>query len=310
MAAGLMLFALFTLGFQDALVRIAAPETSIWMFQLIRATGNLVLILVVSRLIWGGMPRRPVRLWAVTVRSLCMLCALLFFFGGIQHLTLAEMAAGLYTFPIFVTLLSAFVMRERVGLQRIGAVAIGAAGAALILQPGSDDFTVIKLMPIGAGCAYAGVVILTRRWCRQESPLTLATGVAVCFWLAGLIGVVGLSAFPLPDGITAALPYLATGWVEPIWMVIGLCLACSVLNLVSNVALAKAYQSAESSWLAPFDYSYLIFATFWGWVFFADLLNLSMVLGMMLITSAGLFTAWRENRLKKVVMGELTGGRR
>ena len=42
------------------------------------------------------------------------------------------------------------------------------------------------------------------------------------------------------------------------------------MNVVANLCLARAYQSAESSWLAPIDYSYLIFATFWGFVLFAE----------------------------------------
>ncbi|MEM8842524.1 MAG: DMT family transporter [Pseudomonadota bacterium] len=310
MAASLMLMSLFTLALQDSLVRVAASDTSIWMFQVIRATGNIVLILLLARLIWGGLPKRPIRPWAVAARSLCLFTALLFYFGGVSHLTLAEMAAGLYTFPIFVTLLSALILRERVGPRRIAAVAIGAAGAFLILQPGAEDFTPIKLMPIGAGLSYAGVVILTRRWCRGESPVTLAAGVAVTLFFAGVVGVVVLTFFPAHPDFRAAIPYLTTGWVAPTLTVVALSWTCSVLNLAANIGLAKAYQSAESSWLAPFDYSYLIFATLWGWMIFADLPDTSTVAGMTLIGGAGVFTAWRENRLQKSTRIELRGGRR
>ncbi|MEM9736084.1 MAG: DMT family transporter, partial [Pseudomonadota bacterium] len=150
MAAGLMLFALFTLGLQDALVRLASDGTSIWLFQLLRSTGNMVLILVVIVWLMGVRLVRPVRLWAVAARAACLVTAMVFFFGGVAHLTLAEMAAGLYTFPIFVTVLSAMVLGERVGWRRVLAVGVGATGAALILQPGSADFSAIKLLPVVA----------------------------------------------------------------------------------------------------------------------------------------------------------------
>ena len=296
MAAGLMLTALFSLGFQDALVRIAAAETSIWLFQFLRSSGNLVLILILARVIWGGLPRAPRRIWAVVGRSFCLVAAMICFFGGVQHLTLAEMAAGLYTFPIFVTLLSALLLGERVGPPRILAVAIGALGAVLILQPTASDFTPVKLLPVLAGVFYAGVVLFTRRWCREESPVTLATGVALALGGTGLLGTLILTLAPLPAGLQQDLPYLARGWVAPSAQLIALALTCSVLNLAANIALAKAYQSAEASWLAPFDYSYLIFATFWGWVIFADLPDGWMVLGMALVAGAGVVTAWREAR--------------
>ena len=75
------------------------------------------------------------------------------------------------------------------------------------------------------------------------------------------------------DGGALAIewPYLFTGWHEPALWVLAIVVVCSVLNLTANIGLAKAYQSAEASWLAPFDYSYMIFATFWGFVFWGDI---------------------------------------
>ncbi|MEM6906534.1 MAG: DMT family transporter, partial [Pseudomonadota bacterium] len=112
----------------------------------------------------------------------------------------------------------------------------------------------------------------------------------------GAIGVAVLETAPLPTAVEDALPYLARGWVPPSQTVIALALVCSVLNLAANITLAKAYQSAEASWLAPIDYSYLIFATFWGWAIFGDLPDIWMALGMGLIASAGIFTGLRERR--------------
>ena len=77
-------------------------------------------------------------------------------------------------------------------------------------------------------------------------------------------------------------------------LLLGITLICSVLNATANVLLTKAYQSAEVSWLAPIDYTYLIFATIAGLVFFGDLPGPFQVIGMVLIAAAGIFTAWRE----------------
>ena len=81
-------------------------------------------------------------------------------------------------------------------------------------------------------------------------------------------------------------------------------LSCSVLNITGNMLLAKAYQTAESSWLAPIDYSYLVFAAIWGKLFFGDWPSYSNILGMFLIAFSGIFIAFREqikikNQLRK-----------
>jgi drug/metabolite transporter (DMT)-like permease len=296
LAAALMLAALLVLSLQDSIVKLAGADTTLWQFQFLRSTGNVLLLLLVARLIWGTAPKRPKRLWAVVLRSLLLLAATMLFFGGVPTLTLAEMAAGLYTFPIFVTILSAAVLGERVGPMRIGAVLAGAVGAVLILQPASAGFSWLKLMPVGAGLCYAGVVITTRRFCRGESPVTLSFGVAISYVSAGAIGILVLALVPFDAASQKAMPYLARGWVPLGGTVLGLAAICSVLNVAANLSLTMAYQNAESSWLAPFDYCYLVFATLWGLVIFSDFPNLSMLAGMALIAGAGAFTAWRERR--------------
>ncbi len=301
LAAGLMAGALFMLALQDSIVRLTGADTTLWQFQFLRSSGNLVLLLVLARVIWGTAPKRPKRFWTVAVRSLLLLSAMMFFFGGVPRLTLAEMGAGLYTYPIFVTILSVVVLREPVGIRRIGAVLAGALGAFLILQPGSAGFDLVKLMPVGAGICYAANVIVTRRYCRQESPVTLAFGVSVAHVTAMAIGLVVLNLFPPGEAAREALPYLARGWLPLTGTLVALALVCSVLNAIATLGLTMAYQNAESSWLAPIDYCYLIFATLCGLAFFGDFPDASMLAGMVLIAGAGAFTAWHERRLNRAI---------
>ncbi|MDH3669113.1 MAG: DMT family transporter [Paracoccaceae bacterium] len=302
LAAGLMAVSLFVLGLQDGLVRLAGAETSLWQFQLMRSAGNLCFLLVLARAVWGTLPRRPQKFWAVTVRSVLLLITALFFFGGLPQVTLAQMGAGLYTYPIFVTILSGVLLGENVGIRRIGAVLAGATGALLILQPGSEDFSWIKVLPVGAGFSYACMVIVTRRFCRQESPVTLATGVALAYFTASTLGLAVLSAFPPSEAIQQTVPYIARAWLPLTGLLVGTAVVCSMLNVLANLGLTMAYQNAESSWLAPIDYCYLIFATLWGLVLFGDFPDGLSLLGMALIAGAGAFTAWRERQLGRTAV--------
>lgn len=293
LAASLMVGSLCMLSLQDSLVKLASADVSLWQFQSLRALCNLATLLVLSRFIWGDATAYPKRLWAVALRSGFLIGAMVCFFGAVPFLGLSHIAAGLYVFPLFVAVLSAVVLGEHVGPRRILAVVAGFAGTLLILKPASESFQWVSLAPVLAGLFYAATVLTTRKLCRDESPATLAMGVSVAFVILGAVGIAVMETLQ-PAALAASWPYLFVGW-NPLGMeTAAIIVACSALNLTANIGLARAYQSAESSWLAPFDYSYLIFATFWGIVMWADVPDALSFAGMAMIAASGCYVAWRE----------------
>jgi len=304
LAAALMVGALALLGLQDSLVKLTSGDVSLWQFQLLRSSCNLGLLLLLTRFYSQQVTLYPRRIWAVVLRSFFLVGAMVLFFGGIPFLTLSQIAAGLYVFPIFVAVLSALVLGEKVGPRRIIAILAGFLGTILILKPGTSDFQLHALMPVAAGLCYAAMILTTRKLCREESPVALAFGISVSFILVGAGGIIVTSIAGQSD-LSIRWPYLFTGWHVLEISVMGIIVACSFLNLTANIGLSKAYQSAESSWLAPFDYSYLVFATFWGVVMWGDVPDLLSFTGMFIIASAGSYVAWRERRLKQLSQVEM-----
>jgi len=293
-ALGLLLMGVFALALQDSLVKLMSGDTSFWQFQTLRSIGNLSFIVILA-LASGSlglmMPRnwRPVYLRGALL-TVCMFC----FFAGAPYLTVPQMAAGLYTYPLFVSLLAGPILGESVGPWRICALLVGAIGAAFILSPWQDDFSAVQLLPIMAGFFYATNILTLRRACRNESPLALAFAVGVVFIVSGVAGIALLSAFPLSAEIRETMPFVAIGWPELTFLVAGFALFASVLNLTGNICLSRAYQTADASWLAPIDFSYLIFAALWSRVIFDQWPTTQALIGMTLIGSAGIITAWRE----------------
>ena len=293
LAASLMVAALCLLSLQDSLVKLASADVSLWQFQTLRAACNLTMLFMLSRIIWGNATVYPKRLWAVALRSIFLIGAMLCFFGAIPFLSLSEVAAGLYVFPLFVAVLSALILGEHVGPRRVIAVTAGFAGTLLILKPASASFQWVSLVPVLAGLFYAATVLTTRKLCREESAATLALGVSIAFVSVGILGIIIMETVK-PVSLAQSWPYLFVGWNPLSLQTAGIILVCSMLNLAANIGLAKAYQSAESSWLAPFDYSYLIFATFWGVVMWGDVPDLLSFAGMAMIAGSGCYVAWRE----------------
>jgi len=293
LAATLMVGSLALLGFQDSLIKLTSDVVSLWQFQLVRSTCNLGLVFLLARYYRGGFYPYPKRIWAVVLRSLFLVGAMVFYFGAIPFLTLSQIAAGLYVFPIFVALLSNLVLREKVGPRRVMAIIAGFLGTLLILRPGTSDFQIYALMPIGAGLCFAANILTIRKLCRDENPAALTLGAAIAFIIASSLGLLFTTIAP-PLDFASRWPYLFTGWHPLGWSVFAIIIVCSVLNIISNLGLAKAYQSAESSWLAPFDYTFLVFATFWSIVMWGDVPDVLSVIGMAIIAGAGCYVAWRE----------------
>lgn len=293
-ALALLLTGVFVIALQDSLVKLMSAETSFWQFQTLRSLGNLFFTLILA-FASGSLALivpnnwRPVCLRAAFL-VVCMFC----FFAGAPQLTVAQMAAGLYTYPLFVSLLAGPVLGERVGAWRIGALLLGALGAAFVLSPWQDGFSSWQLLPVIAGFFFACNVLTLRRGCRHESPLALAAVVGIAYVVSGGAGILLLTWFPLAEATRAALPFIAVGWPGLTLLVAAFAVFASVLNLTGNICISRAYQTADASWLAPMDFSYLIFAALWSRAIFEQWPSRESIIGMLLIGAAGMVTAWRE----------------
>ncbi len=293
-ALGLLLSGIMALAFQDSLVKLMSGQTSFWQFQALRSIGNMGFAVILASIGGGLALLVPKNRRVVGLRSLLMVLCMFCFFSGAPFLSISQMAAGLYTYPLFVTLLAGSVLGERIGFWRWGALALGGAGAILVLDPWNEQFSRVQLLPVMAGFLYAANILTIRRACRNESPLALAFAVALGFTVSGGIGVICLTLFPLPDAIRESMPFVAVGWPELTGLLVGFIVLTSVLNLSGNICLSRAYQTADSSWLVPLDFSYLLFAAIWGRVLFDSWPTDQAVAGMLLIAGAGMVTAWRE----------------
>jgi len=293
-ALTLVLTGVFFLAFQDSLVKLMSSQTSFWQFQTLRSFGNVTFVIIFA-LAGAGLSILAPRNWKpVYLRAVFLIICMFFFFAGAPFLSISQMAAGLYTYPVFVSLLAAPVLGEKVGPWRISALLLGAIGAAFILSPWDDNFSLVQILPVIAGFFYASNVLTLRRACRNENPLALAFATGIVYVATGLVGTTILSLFPPALEIRESMPFVAIGWPELSLLVAGFALLASVLNLTGNICLSKAYQTADSSWLAPLDFSYLLFAAIWSRILFDQWPSGQAVIGMILIATAGAVTAWRE----------------
>ncbi len=279
---------------QDALFKHFSNDLSLWQIYSLRGLIALPLFFILALIqgqhknLWG----HALRKWSL-VRALFMTLMLTSFYAAIPFLSLSTIAAGFYTSPVFVTLLSAFALREPVGSRGWIASFMGFSGVLFILQPGGDAFTFWTVVPVLGGFFYALSNITTRSKCQNEPVTALSLSVSLVLLLMGIVMSVVILLWQPVDELTSRFPYLLSNWSEVSqlnWLIITL-LAALLVGI--GMALAGAYQAARPSTVATFDYSYLIFAALWDYLFFATIPSVLTAFGMMLIICAGLLVTRR-----------------
>lgn len=196
-------------------------------------------------------------------------------------LPLAEATVLLFMVPVFATILSAVVLREKVGPHRWAAVLLGFAGVLFVVRPGT---TALPLEGVLVGlCAclvVSGVSITLRQMGRTESATTTV------FWFTII------SAVPL--GLT--MPFAGKAHDPGTF---ALLLALGLFGGLAQLALTASLRLAPVAVVLPMDYSNLLWSALIGWLVFATLPGVSLWLGAPLIIASGLYIVYREHRLHR-----------
>ena len=277
-----------TVAISDNVVPLAAEEMGLWQLMVLRSVVSLPIAIgfawAAGRL--GTLAGRATG--AVAVRGALAATALLLYFGALPAVGIALAAAGMFTSPLWIMILSALILRERIGPRRILAGILGFVGVCLVLGVGTVPFEVVMLLPLAAGLFYGASVMWTRARCSQETSICLATWQTLFFLAAG---VTGLALAPGLDRLFGDVPGTDFITMAPATLTArGFWLASfvGVMGLLGASLLATGYRSGRSSVVGLFDYSFLIWAPLFAWLMRGEAISVRMVAGMVLIAAAGM----------------------
>ena len=291
---GIILASVLTMAFADAVVKLVSADLTVWQVFVARSLVAVPLLMALMRATNVGLALRASK-WTV-IRAVLLVLTWLAFYTSLPVLDLSVAAVAVYTNPIMIALLSATLIGEPVTPRQWGGVLLGFLGVVAILKPGTDAFSWFTLLPLLAAALYALAMVLTRSKCRDEAPLSLALALHASFLVTGAIGTAALAVIGLGDETKAAFPFLVGDWMPMGVREWGLMALLGALAAAYFVGVARAYQIAPPPIIATFDYGYLVSAALWGFVFFAEKPDALTILGMVLITAAGLLVAAPSSR--------------
>ncbi|NNK79072.1 MAG: DMT family transporter [Litoreibacter sp.] len=279
------------LGLIDNFVRVLAQDIGLWQFHLTR---TIIAFVLIGPLVWFfGWKIRPQRAWAVSLRSFFVATAMILYFGSVAVLPIAEVAAGLFTSPLFVLVILTLGFGQKIGPRRIFAALFGFTGVLLILRPDAAGLSLGSLIPVLAGFFYACGAVATKRLCEGEGTVALLVGFFLFLGLWGLGGslyflLTGQATDPAIDG------FFGTGWQPFTARALFWTFAQAVVSLVGVGLIIRGYQLADASFVAVFEYSFLISAGLWAYLLWGDVPDRLALVGIAMIVVAGIVIILRS----------------
>jgi len=229
-------------------------------------------------------------------RSAILSLASLSFYISLAAMQFADAVAIYFSMPLMIAALSGLVIGERVPPWRWIAVAAGFVGVVIVQHPGSGVFEPASLIVLFSTLCYAIGLMLTRPVGMRVNSAVMGFWQLVGFLATGLLLSLVFGGGAFHDSAHPSLSYLTGGWVTPTLFDVAQLLGFGVAAAVAAILYTAGYKVVAPSFVAPFEYSALIWASIWGFAMWGDVPGAGTFGGAALIVTAGLWMIWREAR--------------
>jgi len=216
------------------------------------------------------------------LRCLSGLIALVAIFIALRKLPLATVVSISFAAPIFTTILSIFLLSEKVGIYRWLAVIVGFVGILIITEPGISELNIYYFFPI-IFCLGLSYVAISIRQLSTTEPVWL-----ISFYFS--LSITLLSFLTIPQG-----------WVMPSFDHLVILSFIGIFGGVANLWLSQSYKYSEVSLVTPLKYLSLVFAIIFGYFIWGEIPTLKTLFGALLVIISTLIIFRREIYKKKII---------
>ncbi|MBS1178925.1 MAG: multidrug transporter permease [Proteobacteria bacterium] len=254
--------------------REAMRELAVFQVMEMRSIIGLLLLWPLVRMSGGWAALKSQRLREHGARNVVHYAAQYAWFAALTMIPLAQVVAIEFTMPIWIILLAAAFLGERITPWKVLAVALGLLGVGLIVRPSSAGLSPGQLVALAAAVGFAVSVTMVKSLTRTDSALAIIFWMLVVQSLLGLLPALWVWRWPSPS---------AWGWV-------GLVAFCGTF---SHYCMARAMRHAEATVVMPMDYLRVPLTALAGWWIYAERLDLFTVAGTALILGGNLLNLRR-----------------
>jgi len=254
----------------DAVTKHLTADYPVGQVICLRQVAALCFMLPYAWMVTGIGALKPVDVRGQLLRGFLFLAGATFLVISLRLLPLSYVTVVLFSSPLFVALVSAPVLGERVHRHQWIAITVGFVGVLLIVRPGSRAVEWAAAVPVVAALSNALRDTFTRRLSRTD------TSISILFWSGVIVSVAGLFTLPLgwkPIGLDGAMWFVAAG----------------LANAAAQFLVIEAFRLGAAALVAPFRYSGLLWAMLIGFAVWGEVPDVWMLAGGAIVVCAGLY---------------------
>lgn len=270
----------------DVLTKLAAQKYPYGEVLAVRGFLTIAIMLVVIAALGQLRFLRPALTPPILIRSMFEASASGMYVAALIHMPIANTAAVVMTSPLILTALSVFFYAEQVGWRRWTAISVGFVGVLFILKPTPSAFDAWALLALGAGFCGACRELMTRRVDPSVPTLVVA-----------FMSVVALTLVGCAVGLTEQ-------WRPMEWRELGYLSVSACFFSVAVYLIVLAFRGTDFSVVAPFRYTFLLWAAIVGYIIFREVPDGWSMLGAGLIVGSGLYALHREVVRRRAVAAQ------
>lgn len=186
----------------------------------------------------------------------------------------------LFCTPLIISVLAVFFLGEEIALFRWVAIGLGLVGVIVVLRPSIETIQLGHLSALVAAFCGAGTAVISRKIAPTENMATM-----ILIPLLATIAVSGSTLYfvykPMPLG-DLALMFLV-----------------GALGLLGQFLVLTGFRMAPAAFVGPMQYSQIVWAILFGYVFFNETIDQWVVVGSLITIVSGVAIILRERAVSK-----------
>ena len=300
----LILIAMFIISIQDAIMKYIYSNVSLYEVYFIRTLVGFLIIVLFMKI-----TSKPI-IFTTHYPFLTSCRVTLFFFGfssfyiSLTIMPLATATALFFVSPFLITIFAKFLLKEQIGPRRWLAVIIGFVGVYIILNPNFDNFDYLSLTPVFCAFCYSLSIIIIKKTSVKDNVYSQI----LQFYIGAAIFSL-IFYFLIGDGQYNTIDHPAYQFIFQKWfsnskITLPYLIAIGFIAAFSFLLIFTAYRISSASVISPFEYSIMLWATFYGWIFFDEIPDLKTIIGMSLIVFGGIYIFIREKAKDQLIVTE------